>query len=92
MDSGLTLRSDARSKPMWRSGSRRRAGMRPGRRAVSRGENRAARPPRSSGGLQELEALLAGSPLAMSDLEDAPPNANPTSDRYSTRTRCFTRE
>ena len=37
--------------------------------------------------LQELAALLAGRPLAMSYLEDAPPNANPTSGC----TRCSTR-
>ena len=46
--------------------------------------------PEHQGGLQELAALLAGSPSAMSYLEAAPPNANPTSCRSSIRTRCST--
>jgi len=35
------------------------------------------RPPRRSGGLQELAALLAGSPSAMRYLEDAPAERQP---------------
>jgi hypothetical protein len=79
-----------RGKPKRRSASRRQAGVRPRRRAVARVEPSGATA-QEIRGPQELAALLAGSPSALSYVENASPNANPTSGRSSIRMRCSTR-
>jgi hypothetical protein len=80
MDSGSHCGRIPRGKPKRRSASGRRARVRPRRHAVAEGKPNGATAQKIRG-VQELAALVAGSPSAMSYLEDAPPSANPTSGR-----------